>query len=78
MSNSPLEKAIEFVKPGMKVFYSDMCNNEEFEVVSVSATHIELKDETGEVFEHRIGCMQYGWRLSSADQNFVNSVRGIN
>jgi len=71
MSNSPLETMIEFVKPGMTVVYSDMCNNEDFKVLSVSEKIITLEDENGEVFQHRIGRMQYGWRISCKDLEFI-------
>jgi len=75
MSNSPLEKMIKFVKPGMTVYYTDVCNNEDFEVVSVTDTHIELKDVTGEVFEYRIGHMQYGWNISRKDLEIIELSR---
>lgn len=66
------------IKPGMTVYYTDMANNEKFEVLESDGVELTVKsDDTGDIETMSYENLQYGWELSRKDQEFIEAIRPV-
>jgi hypothetical protein len=61
------------IKPGMTVYYRDICNNMRFTVlesdgINFTATDTETYQQKTRAYEN----LQHGWELSQDDQHFLD------